>query len=262
MRQISILGCGWLGFPLAERLAMSGYRIKGSTTTQQKLQLLADAKIEPFLIKLSEVDSDITTFLQGSEILIVDIPPKLRGEANENYITKIASIMKSVEKSEINFLLFISSTSIYADDSEIVTEFTIPNPTTESGKQILAVENLLFKNTHFQTTVLRFGGLIGPDRHPAKSLSARNLSEPNAPINLIHLDDCIGIIEAIISQNSWNETYNASYPDHPKRKEYYTRKASEFNIAPPIIIGNSESGKQISSQKIVDSLGYKFQVPI
>ena len=262
MKQISLLGCGWLGFPLAEKLITNGYRVNGSTTTQQKIQVLQNADINPFLITLNESESDISEFLQGSEILIIDIPPKLRRDGNENYIKKISSILKSVESSEIKYVLFISSTAVYADDSEIITEFTIPNPQTESGKQILAVEKMLFENSHFQTTTLRFGGLIGADRHPGRYLSGRELSEPNAPINLIQREDCIGIIEAIIEQNSWNETYNAAYPDHPTRKDYYTKKASEFNIEHPIIVGYSSVGKEISSQKISDKLRYTFTTPI
>jgi hypothetical protein len=37
-----------------------------------------------------------------------------------------------------------------------------------------------------------------------------NLENPDAPINLIHQTDCIGIILKIIEKNSWGETYNAA----------------------------------------------------
>lgn len=32
MPTVSILGCGWLGLPLAEQLLAEGYSVKGSTT--------------------------------------------------------------------------------------------------------------------------------------------------------------------------------------------------------------------------------------
>jgi nucleoside-diphosphate-sugar epimerase len=91
-------------------------------------------------------------------------------------------------------VLFISSTSVYNDVDAFVTEETIARPATESGKQLLETEQLLQSNINFKTTILRFGGLIGEDRHPVKFLAGReNLENPNAPINLIHQEDCIGI---------------------------------------------------------------------
>ena len=37
---ITILGCGWLGLPLAQTLVKEGYSVKGSTTTEDKLEVL------------------------------------------------------------------------------------------------------------------------------------------------------------------------------------------------------------------------------
>gem|GEM_PF-4555050 len=48
---ISIIGCGWLGLPLAEFLVQKGYLIKGSTTREEKLDQLKSKGIQPFLFK-------------------------------------------------------------------------------------------------------------------------------------------------------------------------------------------------------------------
>jgi 3-hydroxyisobutyrate dehydrogenase-like beta-hydroxyacid dehydrogenase len=53
MTQISILGCGWLGLPLAKALLENGFAVKGSTTSQEKLSVLENSGIQPFLIALS-----------------------------------------------------------------------------------------------------------------------------------------------------------------------------------------------------------------
>jgi 3-hydroxyisobutyrate dehydrogenase-like beta-hydroxyacid dehydrogenase len=65
--QVSILGCGWLGLPLAKALVAENYTIKGSTTTPAKLDLLKEEDIEPFLIALSEAgpEGDMSDFLEG-----------------------------------------------------------------------------------------------------------------------------------------------------------------------------------------------------
>ena len=270
MKQISILGCGWLGMPLAKSLLEKGFSVKGSTTSLEKISALESNGIQPFQIELSETEikGEIDSFLKNSEILIIDIPPKLRSISSENFVKKIQNLIPFIEKSKIEKVIFISSTSVYSDTSspEVsgalrVTESTKPNPDTESGKQLLATEILLQSNPNFKTTVVRFGGLLGEDRHPIHFLAGRkNIENPEAPINLIHQKDCIGIIEAIVKQECWNETFNAVAPFHPTRKEYYTQKALEQNLPLPEFDQTKISiGKKILSDKLGITLDYKFK---
>lgn len=281
MTQISILGCGWLGLPLAKSLLENGFSVKGSTTSQEKLSVLENSGIQPFLIALSEDKTigNLSSFLENSKILIIDIPPKLRGSSSDpstalrmTFVEKIKKVISFIENSTVENVIFISSTSVYGEDNLIVTEETELNPDTESGKQLVQSEHLLQRNPNFKTTILRFGGLIGGDRHPIKFLAGRkNIENPNAPINLIHQEDCIGIILEILStpevsgQNDnldWNETFNAVAPFHPSRKEYYTQKAVEFNLAlPEFNLESPTFGKTILSDKVETVLGYTFKKP-
>jgi len=266
MRQISILGCGWLGMPLAKSLLEKGFSVKGSTTSLEKISALESNGIQPFQIELSETEikGEINSFLTNSEILIIDIPPKLRSIINENFVKKIQNLIPFIEKAKIEKVIFISSTSVYADAPLTifrVTESTKPNPETESGKQLLATEILLQSNPNFKTTAVRFGGLIGEDRHPIHFLAGRkNIENPEAPINLIHQEDCIGIIEAIVKQECWNETFNAVAPFHPSRTAYYTQKALELGLPLPEFDQTKISiGKTILSDKLGITLDYKFK---
>jgi nucleoside-diphosphate-sugar epimerase len=275
MKKISILGCGWLGLPLAKSLLKKGFSVKGSTTSTEKIAVLEAAGIEPFLLEVSETEiiGAITPFLESSEILIIDIPPKLRGNSTENFVAKIRNLLPFIAKSSVEKVIFISSTSVYADaisTALIVTELTKPQPETESGKQLLEVEQLLQNNKNFQTTVIRFGGLVGEDRHPIKFLAGKkNIENPEAPINLIHQTDCIGIIETIIKKGLRQaqsdkelktETFNAVASFHPTRKDYYTQKAIALNLALPEFDESKLSvGKIISSEKVESVLEYKFK---
>ncbi len=265
MTQISILGCGWLGLPLAKALLKKGFLAKGSTTSIEKISVLESAGIAPFIIRLEEekISDSITDFLADSQILIIDIPPKLRGNSSENFVAKIATLIPFVENSTIEKVLFVSSTSVYGEDNELVTEATPLNPDSEGGRQLAIVESLLQKNSCFETTILRFGGLIGEDRNPVRFLSGReNIENPDSPINLIHQDDCIGIIKKIIELDSWNKTFNAVAPFHPTRKEYYTQKAADLNLAlPKFVPSNTMAGKTILSDTLKNSLQYSFIKP-
>ena len=265
MTQISILGCGWLGLPLAKSLLQNGFSIKGSTTSLEKISLLESEGITPYLVRLEEqqISASVADFLADSQILIINIPPKLRGGSTENFVAKITTLLPFIENSTVEKVLFVSSTSVYGEDNEFVSEVTVLNPDTEGGRQLAIVENVLQKNSRFQTTILRFGGLISDDRNPVRFLSGReNIENPDAPINLIHQDDCIGIIEKIIALNSWDETYNAVAPFHPTRQEYYTQKATELNLALPKFAAlNTIVGKTILNNKVIEVLDYSFIKP-
>ena len=266
MPQISILGCGWLGLPLAKTLLEKGFSVNGSTTSENKLSILEYSGIKPFLVAVSSegIQGNLNSFLNDSEILIIDIPPKLKGDANGNFVAKIQNLASEIEKYSIKKVLFISSTSVYADteDISVITEEDIPNPDTESGRQLFESENLLLNNLKFITTVLRFGGLIGEDRHPVKFLSGReNIENPNGPINLIHQKDCIGAILKIIEKDSWNQVFNAVAPIHPTRKEYYTQKAESLGLdLPKFNVEKKSVGKIIDSNKLEAILEYSFGV--
>ena len=275
--KIAILGCGWLGLPLTKSLLSKGYKVKGSTTSESKLEVLKNAGISPFQIQLGEnqIIGNIEDFLKETNVLVIDIPPGLRREISSSqemtFVNKIKTLIPFIEKSGVQKVIFVSSTSVYGDNFPIVelTEETQPNPDTESGKQLVIAETLLQSNAHFKTTVIRFGGLLDDDRHPVKFLAGRtNVENPEAPVNMIEREDCIGIIEKALDfarddNWEWNQTFNAVAPQHPTRKAYYHKKAEILNLPLPTFAEDSESkGKIISSEKVETILGYSFQKEI
>ncbi len=264
-KTISILGCGWLGLALAKQLIASHYHIKGSTTSQSKMPVLINAQIDAFLIALEAdaIHGKISEFLEGSDLLIIDIPPKLRSENSESFVAKMKMLIPFIEKSTVSKVLFISSTSVYADDDSVVTENKLPNPDTESGRQLFESEQLLMQNQYFKSTILRFGGLIGSDRHPIKHLAGReNIENPNAPINLIHQKDCIRIILKIIASEKWHQIYNAAAPFHPTREDYYVGMAKMMDLDLPMFNHQKKSvGKTIDATKLQQDLNFTFDVP-
>jgi nucleoside-diphosphate-sugar epimerase len=263
--QISILGCGWLGLPLAKTMITRGHTVKGSTTTPDKVALLNNEGIDPYIIDLANYSPAIAAdFIKGSEVLIINIPPKLRSGGTENYPAKINMIIPEIERSGIKKVLFVSSTSVYADENNVVTEETVAQPNTESGKQILQAEKVMQKNDNFKTTVLRFGGLIGAGRNPARFLAGKeNLADPDGAVNLIQQEDCIGIILKIIEDTIWGDVFNGAAPQHPTREEYYTEKAVQLGLALPKFNHNEPStGKTIAADKVINVLGYTFKKDI
>lgn len=261
MQQISILGCGWLGLPLAKSLITKNFTIKGSTTSIEKLDCLQTNGIQPFLINLDLENNPKNTadFLAESTILIICIPPKMKAVVKTDFVSKMKMFISEIEKSAVKKVIFTSSTAVYPNENQMATEDSPTNPETNSGKALLEVERLLLGNTNFQTTIIRLSGLIGKDRHPVYHLSGRqNIQNPAAPINLIHQEDAIGIIEKVILTQSWNTIFNGVNPYHPSRKSYYEAKAKSLNLPLPEFETGVSIGKTVCSHKVERILKHIF----
>jgi nucleoside-diphosphate-sugar epimerase len=264
VHSISILGCGWLGLPLAEQLIKQNFLVKGSVTRPERLGLLHQKKIIPFEIRLT--DTSIIGVQQeeffNSDLLIVNFPPGRKPNVINYHTAQIQQLIKAVNKSSISQVLFISSSAVYPDLNKEVVETESVRPLKSSGKALLEVERLLRSQQKFTTSILRFAGLIGPDRHPGKFLAGKkNVPNGAAPVNIIHRDDCIALIAELIQQQAWGEIFNACADIHPSRKEFYTIAAEQLGLEIPSFSSDAVEFKIINSDKIKKRLGYSFKYP-
>ena len=259
---VSILGCGWLGVALGKHLRKRRFSVKGSVTSPEKFGLLRTSGIVPYRILLSEsnVEVDEPAFFEA-DVLIIAIPPRRIDEIERIFPTQIAQLIPIILKSGIRKVIFISSTSVYPENLMTATENDVIYPDKTSGKACLAAENLLNNLTDFETTILRFGGLIGADRNPARFLLKSARPVANIPVNLIHQDDCIGIIDAILEKDLWGETLNACCPEHPLKKDFYGKAAQISGLPAPLVSDEDEAYKIIDSSKLKQLLKYKFKYP-
>ncbi len=137
------------------------------------------------------------------------------------------------------------------------------NASRASGDALLKAEKLLKNQQSFSTTVIRFGGLYGYDRHPVHYLAGRkDLDRGNAPVNLIHRDDCIEIIRQIIEQDKRNQVFNGVSDGHPPRKMYYPAVAEYMDLESPTFKKDEEENyKVVSNRKLKEMLNYNFKYP-
>lgn len=246
MNRISVLGCGWLGKPLAVSFLEDGFSVKGSTTSEEKMEVLESLEIAPYLVNISDFE-EYDAFLE-SDILIIAITSK-DVDGFENLISQI-------QNSSIQKVIFISSTSVYPRINKIMTE----EDKLVKNHPLVEIENLFKENTFFETTIIRFAGLFDGERHPANWFkNGRKIPQPEGFVNMIHREDCINIIQEIINQNCWNQTFNACANHHPTRKEFYIKAKKSKGLEVPDF--NDEEVYQwkiISSEKVQRVLNYTF----
>lgn len=261
---ISILGCGWFGQAFADVLMRQGTTVKGSTTSPHKLAVLQNAGIAPYLIDLASdaPAGDYASFFT-CDVVVVAIPPRTRQQPAESFIRQIERLTGLIKQHAAEQVIFISATSVYGDNCGSVDERNEPEPDNASGEVLAAAERMFREQSLFRTTVVRFGGLIGPGRDPGRFFAGKkNVPNGLAPVNLIHLTDCIGICLAILKKQWYGYTLNACAPQHPSRKAFYTRASQRAGLEVPEFADELTSAKVINSVYATQQLGYVFQEEI
>lgn len=262
--RVSIVGCGWYGWPLALHLKSLGYAVKGSKSTETGVEALSATGIESHLLCLDPQPVNVVNeALFAAEVLIVNIPPGRRPDVERYHWAQMQALEDHARGSSIRKVLFISSTSVYPDVNRTVTERDQLPADKAAGRALLRVEQFWRELAQVETTILRFGGLIGGERIPGRFLvGKRDVKNGDAPVNLIHLDDCLAITVQILKQGIWGETLNACCPGHPTRRAFYQAAAekagldvSSFSDEPTIAF------KQVDSSLLMDRLGYRFMHP-
>jgi hypothetical protein len=100
---------------LAEHFLTQGYRLKISTTSPHRLPTLAALPAEACIVDIGKPLDDIDAFLQ-SDTLIVNITSK--------DIDGFERLVRKIEASAIQSVLFVSSTSVYPVTCKVVSEAT------------------------------------------------------------------------------------------------------------------------------------------
>lgn len=261
-KTISILGCGWFGLALAKKLIGLNYTVNGSTTSQEKLVILQAENIQPFLVNFTTETIVADPVFFEADTLFICIPPKRNSTELHDYPKKIHSILAAV-KDKSKQVVLISSTSVYADKNKIVNETSETHPDTDSGRVVLAAEILFKELFPEKSTVIRFAGLIGPDRNPGRFFAGKsNVPNGLAPVNLIHQTDAVGIAVKLLEKQAFGRTYNACSPNHPAKMEFYVNAAKSTGLATPEFIAEKKDWKIVESLHVPEFLGYEFEVRI
>lgn len=248
--KITIIGCGWLGLPLAKRLIDIGHEVHGSTTQVARLTLLSDSGIHGFVYD-GLVNDQLPEIVKTSDVAIINFPPS----RSADYAAQLTNLISQLS-CETN-IIFTSSTGVYQDLNGLCSELS---PVMETHPVFLAEEAVGDSGRKY--TILRLAGLISEDRHPVKYLVGKQNADGQKVVNLVHREDVIAAIFSILHHQVWDETFNVCFPKHPTRAEYYVEQAEKRQFSLPIFTFSEGSGKEIASTKLIQRLNFTFNNPI
>jgi len=262
--RIGVLGCGWLGLGLAQSYVTDDFVVHGSRQSKKDADSLQEHGIHGFIVQISENhdSGNLYEFLRGVSRLFLTFPPGLRKNPKQDFIAVIHNLLPHIHRSKVKEVVFTSSTGVYGPQQGLVTPSIVPQPQTESGRQLLEVEGILLSQDGFSTQIVRLGGLLGGDRHPVKKLAKLAVVDnPQAPVNLIHKADAIGLLRYLADQAPWHSIYNGVAPWHPTKQYFYEQAANEMQLPLPKFAEEPGNTNKIVTDPQIESLGYVFFEP-
>jgi hypothetical protein len=234
MKKLGIIGCGWLGNHIAERLS-DRYEIFVTTTTPSKAEDFASKGYHTTLVSFAdESDSEMKEWKVAPELdaIIIGIPfSGIRG-AQVSMKDRQENVLKFLGDYK-GQLFLMSSTGVYPQADE--KEFT------EEDQPAANVESESFITEKFpQANVLRLAGLMGGERL----------------LKNIHYADICSVFEKMLENNTQAKVYNVVAPIHPNKEEVINAQKDL-----PYSGERTDKGRLISPAKLISELNFEFQYP-
>lgn len=252
--KIGIIGLGWLGLPLAKSLLNNGFHVIGTTRSRSvglSHERFSHVLFDPLVKKQAS-----SVYFSDVDILILAFTPS---RTDEKAYAKDCVRMLDLVSPRCK-VIQISSTSVYPERNGIFNEIDYPAgsiKTNAIGYAELAISSML----RDRLTVIRMSGLVGPKRYPVTAMAKSGKTyQAMDRVNLIHLEDAIGLIEFVIQQKLWNKTINGCSTEHPFKGSFYGEMASKLGIDPPLFEDRTRSERIISNRFSIE-LGYSYIYP-
>lgn len=220
-KSVGIVGCGWIGKPLADALSKN-------------------FKVECFS---RENTTDDSSFWK-SDTIVIAINTK------DNYLKTLQKIAQLT--SLTSNIILMSSISVYREFDKEVDESVV---ITKIGLQKEAEELML--SLRDRVVVLRLGGLMGDDRVAGRWSKVSKFSD--GEVNYIHRDDVISITKKMIENEIKDGVFNLVAPLHPLRSKVHKKNSQDFGFKLGTFEG--KTSRVVSSDTVMKKLDYTFMHP-
>jgi len=253
--QISIFGGGWIGNPLARNLALLGY---GVIVTKSSIRRIENAEnlVELDWKAEENLPSEHWKFLCASAIQIWAIPPRRKQHSPDFYLSILKDWINNIDLMKVKKIIFLSSTSVYQNHNDWVNE----SSDLDESSLITQAEKII-NQAPCPSIVLRLGGLMGEERYVANYFSGKIMDGGECPVNYVHQKDVLAILEQVIQEID-SGIYNVVAPEHPSKKAVGDADCERRNLPKAIWNpGECPTFKMVSSEKLINELGYEFLAP-
>lgn len=245
MKSIGIIGCGWLGSKVADRLK-ANFELHVTTRTPKDAETLSLFVNSTTLISFSDsgvMNIERWKLVHSLDILLVMIPFSIRNSSPYQIKHKMNNLINFIGDFQ-GQIFFTSSTGVYPKKHKNYSEDDLPIEVNDIEYQI--------KKSYPQVNILRLGGLMGADR----LLRNYNPKDLTSSVNHVHYHDVCSVIIKMIEKEHHKSLYNVVAPLHPSKKEILESQLTNKTEAI-----TKPTGRVILSSKLITELGFAFEYP-
>ncbi len=249
-----VVGAGWLGEPLAQRLQTQGQRVVVTARQADRIQSLQAAGLSAWRLDLADAGESFGLHdrLKAFRTLLLAIPPAKGGGLL--YADQLKFLLAHWPEEAGRKIVFYSSTSVYPDqdgswkeEDELQTDHPVSQAESVIGSW---GKNVL---------ILRCGGLCDERRIIGRYFAGKILPNADQPVNYVHREDVIGATLHLLERET-NGIFNVVAPLHPTRQAVFQTQANRYQFAPPLTAQAGGIHRIIDAEKLL-ATGYTFLHP-
>jgi nucleoside-diphosphate-sugar epimerase len=274
--RVLIVGCGYVGLPLGAELVRQGHEVFG--LRRSGAEELKSAGLTPLLADITQPET--LTGLPREFDWVVNCAASGGGSADDYrrlYLQGSRNLIEWLATTPPKKFVYTSSTSVYGqNDGSAVKESSPTEPPAETAKVLVEAEKVLLEAAQvrqFPAVILRVAGIYGPGRgHWFKQYlrgEAKIEGKGERFLNMIHLEDVVGIVIAALKNGRAGEIYNAVDDEPVSQLKFFEWLAGALDKPlPPFVPEDAETNrkrgvtnKKVSNRRLKMELGYQFKHP-
>lgn len=273
-----VIGCGYVGLPLAETLARSAHEVFGVRRRWEDASAAERGGVVPLTADLTR-PADLRR-LPGPFDWVVHCASAGGGGLDAYravYRDGLQQLIEWLQPTPLTKLVYTSSTGVYGQtDGAEVDEVSSTVPGTATGEVLVAAEQVVraaAQRVGFPGVVLRVAGIYGPDRgywlRQFLAGEARVEGAGDRWLNMIHRDDVVGAVIAALERGRPGEVYNAT-DNEPVRQAELLRWFAQVTGRPmpptvpvdsPAVRRRGLTSKRIRNRKLREETGWRPGYP-
>lgn len=276
--RVLIVGCGYVGLALGEELVRQGHTVSGLSRSRRREAELKAGGIAPLVADITLPESFCSLVL-GYDWVVYCVSASGGGarEYAQVYLEGTRHLLKWLSAAPPAKLVYTSSTSVFGQtDGSTVDETSPTVPEAATGKILLESEAALLQGaskTGFPAVVLRVAGIYGPGRtywlDQFRSGAARLEGGGGRIVNMIHRDDVVGAIIAVLTHSRPGPVYNAVDNEPVTQLTLFQWLSARLSRPVPAEVAGELSrlrkrgvtNKTVSNRRLKAELGYRFKFP-
>ncbi len=251
MTRALIVGCGYAGMRLGQRLRAQGCDVVGTTRRRERAQAMEAAGIRPLVGELGDRATLLGVGSLEPNVVFYFVPPVEEGR------DPLEPLLRETARPSLDAFIYASSTAVYGDrDGAWIDETAVPRPEGTAPEARQAAERTVLAaggESRTPTRICRITGIYGPGRTLRRLLERGEyllVRGHDTWVNRIHVDDLVSGLIAAWQRGGDGGLYNMA-DDEPHRASEFALLAAELHGLPaPRWIEEDEARRRFGEDRL------------